>query len=305
MLSRVLPSWLLAPLVLAVLVSNLIFWGLIVFSLGLLKLVLPIKPVGLILHKAYKGWCLGNRFAIYLACPKLELKVNGELKQDGWYLLIANHQSSLDIVLLTALGQLPAPKFFLKDELKFVPFVGMGAWAMDMPFMKRVSKAKLAANPKLKGMDVARTKKSCAHFRTHPTTIINFVEGSRFCKKKHQSQQSEYQHLLKPKAGGIAFAIEVLGPQFDAMLNTSIVYTGSSESILKDFFTGELTHIAIDIEVIAIAPELMGDYQTDRAFRFSFQQHLNQIWLAKDQKIGLMKQQQRLSFNAFMDKSTI
>ncbi|ATC93068.1 acyltransferase [Pseudoalteromonas tunicata] len=304
MLSRMLPGWLIAPIVLAVLVSNLIFWGLIVFTLGLIKLVLPIQYVGQVLHLAYKGWCLGNRLAIRLACANLKLSINGHLKSDGWYLLIANHQSSLDIVLLTALGQLPAPKFFLKDELKFVPFVGMGAWAMDMPFMKRVSKAKLAKNPKLKGMDVARTKKSCAHFRNHPTTIINFVEGSRFSKAKHQSQQSEYQHLLKPKAGGIAFALEVLGQQFDAMLNASIVYTGNSESILKDFFTGQLTHIAIEIDVMAIAPELIGDYQTDRAFRFSFQQQLNQIWQAKDQQLDVMKKQRSPSFNACMDEST-
>ena len=303
MLARWLPAPLLACVVFLGLLMNLVVWGLIVFTLGLIKLVFRVRPVSVLLHLAYKGWCIGNAWAIKAACTELHVNVKGTLKADAWYLLIANHQSSLDIVLLTALGQLPAPKFFLKDELKFVPFVGMGAWAMDMPFMKRVSKEKLAKNPKLKGMDVERTKQSCRYFRTHPTTIINFVEGSRFSAQKHAQQQSEFAHLLRPKAGGIAFALEVLGSQFDAMLNTSVVYTGVSGSILNDFFTGKLSSIQVDIDVMPIDTSLIGDYQSDRQFRMEFQDKLNQIWHAKDQHIAQMKRQPQPQFHSKMDES--
>jgi hypothetical protein len=45
----------------------------------------------------------------------------------------------------------------------------------------------------------------------HPTTIVNFVEGSRFTEEKRQQTRSPYQHLLPPKAAGIAMALNVLG----------------------------------------------------------------------------------------------
>lgn len=291
MLARFLPGFLLAPIVFLVLAINLSFWGLLVFSLGLVKLILPIKPVRTVLHLAYKGWCKGNYFGVWLACDNWQVELDDDVSQDAWYLLIANHQSWLDILVLSAIGRLPAPKFFLKDELKWVPFVGAGAWAMDMPFMKRVSKEKVAKNPKLKGMDVERTKKSCRNFRLNPTTIINFVEGSRFTEQKHRKQQSPFRYLLKPKAGGIAFTLEVLGSQLDAMLNANIVYTGTSEQISRDMLFGRLRKIHVKIHKQAIAPELIGDYQFDREFRVKFQHHLNQIWLQKDQQLAVMMEQ--------------
>ena len=169
---------------------------------------------------------------LWLGCPNIEINIKGNVNRDSWYLLISNHMSWLDIVVLSAIDVLPAPKFFLKDELKYVPFIGTGAWAMGMPFMKRV-KAQLAKNPKLKGLDVERTKRSCRDFRNHPTTIINFVEGTRFTPQKHTKAEQSVYLFFKPKAGGIAFALEVLGEQFDALLNTSIIYQGEGRSYLS------------------------------------------------------------------------
>ena len=176
-----------------------------------------------------------------------------------------------------------------------IPFVGMGAWAMDMPFMKRVSKAKIAKSPKLKGMDVERTKRACRHFRLNPTTIINFVEGSRFTHEKHQKQRSPFKHLLKPKAGGIAFTLEVLGEKMDGLLNTSIVYQGTSETICKDMLFGKLKKVHVHISVQPVADQLIGNYQHDREFRVDFQQHLNQIWQDKDAQIDVMEECNSLS----------
>lgn len=229
-----------------------------------------------------------------MACDNWQVDIEGEVDEKAWYLLIANHQSWLDIMVLSGLGRLPAPKFFLKDELKWVPFVGAGAWAMDMPFMKRVSKAKVAKNPKLKGMDVERTKRACRHFRLNPTTIINFVEGSRYTEAKHKKQRSPFKYLLKPKAGGIAFALEVLGEKMDGLLNTSIVYHGTSETICKDMLFGKLTKIHVDIKVQPISAELIGNYQHDREFRVEFQQKLNVIWQDKDLQISLMQENEQL-----------
>ncbi|CAH9060253.1 1-acyl-sn-glycerol-3-phosphate acyltransferase [Pseudoalteromonas sp. SCSIO 43095] len=292
MLKKWLPNWLNGLIVGCVLFANLIIFGALVLTLGLVKLVLPIPVVSKLLHSAYKGWCKGNRLGLWLGCNDIKVNISGEVNANSWYLLISNHISWLDIAVLSSLNALPAPKFFLKDELKYVPFIGTGAWAMGMPFMKRVTKAQLAKNPNLKGLDVERTKRSCRNFRHHPTTIVNFVEGTRFTAQKHLHQQSPFQHLLKPKAGGTAFALEVLNEQFDAMLNTSLVYSGQSDHVCRNILKGELESIHITIEVMPINTQMIGSYQTDKAFRAQFQQYLNNLWTVKDKQLSAIHIQQ-------------
>lgn len=292
MLKKWLPNWLNGLIVGCVLFANLIIFGALVLTLGLVKLVLPIPVVSKLLHSAYKGWCKGNRLGLWLGCNDIKVNISGEVNANSWYLLISNHISWLDIAVLSSLNALPAPKFFLKDELKYVPFIGTGAWAMGMPFMKRVSKAQLAKNPNLKGLDVERTKHSCRNFRHHPTTIVNFVEGTRFTAQKHKHQQSPFQHLLKPKAGGTAFALEVLNEQFDAMLNTSLVYSGKSDHVCRNILKGELESINITIEVMPINTQMIGSYQTDQVFRAEFQQYLNNLWTIKDKQLSAIHIQQ-------------
>ncbi|WP_105253502.1 acyltransferase [Pseudoalteromonas sp. T1lg75] len=289
MLKRLLPKWLVGSLATCLLLLNTLVWGVIVSVLGLIKFILPFYATTVVLHWAYTGWRLGNRLALQLGCERFSVRFDGEVDPKAWYLLIANHLSWLDIVVLSAVTELPAPKFFLKDELKYVPFIGSGAWAMGMPFMKRASKEQIAKNPKLKGMDVERTKRSCHNFKQYPSCIVNFVEGSRFTPGKKQRQLSPFEYLLKPKAGGIAFALQVLGEQFDGLLDATLCYQSQGTHICRDFMLGRLTQIDLLVNVRDIAPQLIGDYQQDKAFRVGFQQQLNEIWQAKD---ALIAQQQ-------------
>ncbi len=282
MLKRLLPNWLVGMLATSVLLANTLVWGIVVFLLGLVKLVLPIRATTVVLHWAYNGWRHGNRLALVLGCERIKVDFNGQVDSNAWYLLISNHLSWLDIVVLSAITDLPAPKFFLKDELKYVPLIGSGAWAMGMPFMKRASKEQIAKNPKLKGLDVERTKRSCHNFKQYPSCIVNFVEGSRFTEHKHQRQQSPFNYLLRPKAGGIAFALQVLGEQFDGLLDATLCYQSKSSHICRDFMLGQLKQIDLLVDVREIAPQMLGDYQQDKAFRVEFQQQLNEIWHSKD-----------------------
>lgn len=286
MLNKITPNWLNGLFVGTVLFSNTLLWGTLVLILGVIKLVLPFKWISDLLHCAYQGWCSGNRLGLRLSNAQLDVNIAGDVNKHGWYLLVSNHLSWLDIVVLSAIDALPAPKFFLKDELKYVPLIGSGAWAMGMPFMKRVSKAQVARNPKLKGLDVERTKRSCRDFRSHPTTIINFVEGTRFTALKHRTQRSPFKYLLKPKAGGVAFALEVLGDQFDAILNTTLVYDAKSNHICSSFLRGQLNKITVTITLTPVSPHLLGNYQQDTAFRAQFQKSINQIWIAKDSELA-------------------
>ena len=114
-------------------------------------------------------------------------KVEGleSLKLDEWYMVISNHQSWLDILVLQKifLGKIPFLKFFLKQELIWVPILGPCWWALDFPFMKRYSKEFLEKNPHLRGKDLETTKIACEKFKKMPISIMNFVEGTRFTNK--------------------------------------------------------------------------------------------------------------------------
>lgn len=283
-----------APFALALFTLNLSLWGAIVTLCGLLKLLLPApalqRQASRLAHWAYRHWSLHNRQLIGLF-NKVEWQLSGltELKPDSWYLLISNHKSWLDIPVLSqfALERIPEPKFFLKEELKWVPFIGSASWALDMPFMKRYSQAQIHKNPALKGKDIETTKKSCEKFRHTPTTIINFVEGTRFTSSKQKHKNSPFRHLLPAKAGGIAFTLASMGSQFDAVLDVTLIYPDNPNHVLVDMLLGKLKRVVIQVEVLPVNDNIVGDYFNDEAFRQRFQHWLNQRWVQKDQQISL------------------
>jgi 1-acyl-sn-glycerol-3-phosphate acyltransferase len=283
----------LAPLALALFTLNLSLWGGLVTITGLLKLLLPFaicqRGCSVLAHWAYRHWSLHNRQLMDLFNP-IEWQLSGltDLQSDRWYLLISNHKSWLDIPVLSqfALSRIPEPKFFLKEELKWVPFIGSASWALDMPFMKRYSQAQVAKNPALQGKDIETTKKSCEKFRHQPTTIINFVEGSRFTKAKKRQKNSPFQYLLPAKAGGIAFTLASMGSQFDAVLDVTLIYPDNPNHVLVDMLLGRLKRVVIQVELLPVDDSIIGDYFNDDVFRLKFQQWLNARWVQKDQQIA-------------------
>ncbi|AFG42795.1 putative acyltransferase yihG [Escherichia coli P12b] len=89
-------------------------------------------------------WCEGLAVLLHLN-PHLQWEVHGleGLSKKNWYLLICNHRSWADIVVLCVLFRkhIPMNKYFLKQQLAWVPFLGLACWSLDMPFMKRYSRA--------------------------------------------------------------------------------------------------------------------------------------------------------------------
>src|SRR6185436_13395597 len=102
--------------------------------------------------------------------------------------------------------------------------LGLAWWALDFPFMKRYTKQQLAKRPELAGRDIEATRRACAKFMHIPVSIMNFVEGTRFTRAKHDSQESPFQFLLKPKAGGVAFVLDAMGRALQSILDVTIVY---------------------------------------------------------------------------------
>jgi 1-acyl-sn-glycerol-3-phosphate acyltransferase len=179
---------------------------------------------------------------------EIRIEIDEALSKQKWYLITANHVSYLDIILLIdfCAPRIPPPKFFLKKQLIWLPFVGLAAWALDMPFMRRYTQEFVEKYPHLRGKDIETTKRYCERYIDEPTTVINFVEGTRFTKQKQKAKKSPFSHLMKPKAGGIAFTLSAMGNLFSAILDTTIAYPNSTHPMM-DMLCGRMTKIVIDV----------------------------------------------------------
>ncbi|ABE56698.1 phospholipid/glycerol acyltransferase [Shewanella denitrificans OS217] len=281
-------------------VLSTFLWGGLISIGGIIKLFIPTVKgriaITHVMNHFMWCWALFNGVIINLIA-KIDWDVKGleQLDNKNWYLLISNHISGLDIAAQSYLlrNNIPMLKFFLKKELLYVPILGLGCWALDMPFMDRTSPAKVKKNPKLKGKDLRTTRQSCEKFKHMPTSIINYVEGSRFTREKHQRQASPYRYLLKPKAGGIAFTLSAMGEQFTQVLNLTLVYPDAPEDTLKAMMLGKISKITMRVECLDV-PQVDAElYFSNPEYRAQFQRWLNQVWQEKDQLIHELIQEDK------------
>jgi 1-acyl-sn-glycerol-3-phosphate acyltransferase len=152
--------------------------------------------------------------------------------------------------------------------------------------MKRYSKAFLDRNPHLKGKDLEITRQACEKFQGIPVTVVNFLEGTRFTVDKHRNQQSPYRHLLKPKAGGVAFVLAALGDNLDALLDVTILYPEGTPPGFWDLLCGRVSRVVIDVQTRDLNAALWrSDYQEDPVFRAEIQQWVSELWAQKDARL--------------------
>jgi 1-acyl-sn-glycerol-3-phosphate acyltransferase len=259
------------------------------FVVALFKAVVRVPAVqrgcDRLLRFIHESWINNNRIWV----DPVQWHVSGlqGLDYHHSYLVTSNHQSWVDIMVLQyQLNRRVQPlKFFLKQELIWVPVIGLAMWALGFPFMKRYTKAYLEKHPEKKGKDLQTTRRTCAKFRHQATGIFNFVEGTRFTEAKHAQQQSPFRYLLKPKAGGIAFVLDAMGEQLQSLVNVTIHYPRRRPGFW-DLLCGNVPEIVAQFEEVAIPAEFIGkSYDQDMEYRQTFQQWINQLWLDKDARL--------------------
>ena len=297
-----LPSPLVGLIASLLMVLNVLFWVPLLLFFALLKLIFPIKKVRLVIDplilRIAESWISGNSGWMRLT-QRTTWDVQGidGLNDRSWYLVNCNHQSWVDILVLQHLfnRRIPLLKFFLKQQLIWVPIMGLAWWALDFPFMRRHSEEFLKKHPEMRGKDQATTRKACEKFALIPTSVMNFLEGTRFTPAKHLRQKSPYKHLLKPKAGGMALALNAMGDKFQAILDVTIVYPDGPIDFWQ-FLTGKLKRVIVRVRPLPIPQHLVqGDYAGDPAVREAYQQWVQQMWREKDMQIeALLKRKNRL-----------
>lgn len=274
---------------------NTLFWAAFLYPVAILKFLVPLKPwrtfTSRILDAIAVGW-IGCNNLNWSLMHRIRWDVRGveELRRRDWYLVLSNHQTWVDILVLQKVFQrkIPFLKFFIKKELIWFPVLGLAWWALDYPFMKRYPKEFLEKHPHLRGKDLATTMKACEKFKSTPTSVMNFVEGTRFTPEKRDRQQSPYPHLLRPRAGGTAFVLAAMGEQFSSILDVTIAYPGGAKGLWK-FLCGEVEAVMVQVEELPVQDYMIGDYDGDEVFRNRFREWINTLWAEKDRRFGEMR----------------
>ena len=268
---------------------NTIFWFVPILLLAIIKLLLPVavmrRAITRVLMAIGENWVDVNWFIMrFGGSVALQSRGLQGLRPDGWYLVVANHQTWVDIVILQKVmnRRVPFMKFFIKQELIWFPLLGIAWWAMDMPFMKRYTSSFLTKNPHMKGKDLETTRRACEKFRDTPTSILNFIEGTRFSEQKRVHRASPYANLLQPRAGGLAVALSSMGKLFTSVVDVTLVYPGGATSFW-DMCCGDHVGVIVDVRERKLENWLVeGQYERDRAFRKRLHAWLGDVWTEKD-----------------------
>lgn len=275
---------------------NVTVHALPLLTLAVLKLI-PISAlrvqVSAWLVAMGENWIAGNDLLLtHLTRTRVEVEYAGQpLEKRGWYLVVANHQSWVDIPILqkVLLQRIPFLKFFLKQQLIWVPLLGLVWWALDFPFMRRYSRAEITRRPELKGRDLEATRKACERFRQIPVSVMNFVEGTRYTIAKHAAGGIALKHLLPPRAGGVAYVMQAMGDAIDTLVDVTIDYPAGIPTMF-DLLAGRVREVRVRVHAAPIPMDLRsGDYDNDPEYRARFQHWVNELWMAKDAELDAMR----------------
>ena len=292
-----------AAVIILLLPLNLVLWGTPVLVGGVVKLLTfgaARRRVILFLSWLGERWAAGNDW-IFDRVLNVEWDIDGivdsegELNRDGHYLIISNHVSWVDIFALFRAfrGKVAFLRFFLKRVLIWFPIAGQACWAMEFPFMRRYSPEYLVRHPEKRGRDLETTRKFCRRYRRIPVAILNFLEGTRFTREKHEDQNSPYRHLLRPRVGGISFVLASLADQLDAMYDVTLVYP-HAEATMWEFASNQIPRITIRARRIEIPEEFLNDAITHPSpTRERFKEWIEGIWREKDALMESLTSQAR------------
>lgn len=275
---------------------NLLLWASLLHLVALLR-VWPSRRIrartASWIRRCFENWSACNDWW-FCSCLGVRWHFDKPLERNfsEWHLVVANHQSWVDVfaVLAQIRGRLPMPKIFMKQELAWLPLAGTATWIMGFPFMKRYSADTLKRHPELVGKDLETTRRSCARFVKYPNTVLSFVEGTRYSSekksdKKFRRQESPYRHLLKPKAGGLSFVLNAMPGKFSGVVDMTIIYPHHQNSFW-DLLCGRLKEVHVITRWVPFSNEMLEtDFDPVGKDAESFRNWLNQIWLEKDERL--------------------
>jgi 1-acyl-sn-glycerol-3-phosphate acyltransferase len=267
---------------------NLFFWGTAVILGGLVKVFLPGEPrrrLSLLLAELGDRWAGVNDQILDAMLPvRWDIEVPEGLRRDGHYLIFSNHVSWSDIIVIFRAfhRRIAFIRFFVKQQVMWLPILGQACWALECPFMRRYSADYLARHPEKRGRDLETTRRACERYRVIPVAILNFLEGTRFTYEKHAEQDSPFQHLLRPRAGGAAFVLASLGDQLEGVIDVTIAYD-RNDITFWEFVTGRVRTVTVRARMLEVPEEFLTAAVVDPPLRPLFKAWIEGVWTEKDE----------------------
>ena len=173
----------------------------VIFTLSIFKLIAPLGRA----RNAMTHW-LSSLGELWISVNKgvtwfyrgmeWDIQLPDGLSHKHRYLVCCNPQSWVDILVLQHClnRRVPFMRFLLKQQLIWVPFLGVAWWALDMAFLRRYSRQQLLKNPALRGKDLENAARACEKLKHIPVSMMTFPEGTRFTAAKREQQNSPFQH---------------------------------------------------------------------------------------------------------------
>ncbi len=217
-----------------------------------------------------------------------DVQLPDDLNRHSRYLVFCNHQSWVDILVLQHCLNRRAPfmRFLLKQQLIWVPFLGVAWWALDMAFLRRYSRQQLLRNPALRGKDLENAALACEKLKHIPVSMMTFPEGTRFTTAKHEQQKSPFKHLLRPRYGGIGQVLYSFDDALDKLIDVTIIYPNGPPTTWQ-FVSGQLRKITVRVQLRSIDASVRGrNFQSDSVAKGHLKNWLNDIWEEKDRMIS-------------------
>jgi len=263
--------------------------------MGLLAVVKRVLPQGGAANAINRGlsflgelWGSGNHFVLqFYRGMAWDIHLPENLNHDGRYLVLCNHQSWVDIMAMQyALNwRVPFLRFMLKQELIWVPFLGLAWWSLDFPFLRRYSRQELLDNPALRDKDLENAAQACEKLKHIPVCMVSFPEGTRFTPAKQAQQQSPYRHLLKPRYGGIGQVLYSFGNALDTAIDITLHYPAGPPTFWA-LISGQVKAVSLQASLRPIDPALRGvDFRQDPASQRELKHWLDIIWAEKDRRL--------------------
>jgi 1-acyl-sn-glycerol-3-phosphate acyltransferase len=263
---------------LCVIIANLSLWVVVLLVLGCVKLLFPAAR-----GRVDRGMDAAYRAAVRVDDAWLRGVVgikwdrpDSGLGRNETCLVLANHVSWSDIFLLQSVLAREGPilKFLTKRELVYVPILGIIFWAFDFPLLRRRAR-KGGDEAERRAADKASLLAACGVLRARPAALMNFAEGTRFTTARHVRSGSPYQHLLRPRVGGLHSVLEALAGEAETIVDVTLVYP--PETSFWRFLSGRIERV--DVELARFPTS---ELPRDRA---ALREWLEQRWQRKDARI--------------------
>ena len=265
----------------------------VIFTLSIFKLIAPKgrarNAMTRWLSSLGELWVSVNKSMTWLFCRETEwdIEMPEGISHDGRYLVFCNHQSWVDILVLQHCLNRRAPfmRFLLKRQLIWVPVLGVAWWALDMAFLRRYSRQELLKNPALRGKDLDNAARACEKLKHIPVSMMSFPEGTRFTKAKWERQNSPFEHLLRPRYGGIGQVLYSFDDALDSLIDVTIIYPDGTPGTWQ-FVSGQVRKIVVRIQLRPIGDDIRGrDFREDAIAKAQLKEWLNRIWEEKESLI--------------------